>query len=77
MIKIFIESGIQQSARRGKGTTNEQNFIEEFIAYHFPEVRRNSDFEVLGIGGKDALEMTVLPFKDNMLSGGMQKHLVH
>lgn len=69
MIRIFIESGVQQSAKRGKGTTNEQNFIEEFIAYHFPKVVKNSDFEVIGIGGKDALEMTVLPFKDNMVNG--------
>ena len=70
MIKIFIESGENQAIRNGKKTTNEQNFVEEFIAYHFPTLQKGIDFEVRGIGGKDQLANFVLPFKDNTIAGG-------
>lgn len=70
MIKIFIESGENQAIRNGKKTTNEQNFVEEFIAYHFPTLQKGIDFEVRGIGGKDQLANFVLPFKDNAIAGG-------
>ena len=70
MIRIFIESGIQQATRQGKKTTNEQKFIEEFITHHFPEKQISIDYEVIGIGGKDTLSNSVLPFLDNTLKGG-------
>ena len=70
MTRIFIESGVQQSSKKGKETTNEQNFVEEFIAHHFPEKRKGVDFEVIGIGGKDTLAVTKLPFEENTLAGG-------
>lgn len=70
MIRIFIESGVQQSSKKGKGTTNEQNFVEEFIAYHFPSKQKGKDYEVIGIGGKDQLANSLLPFDENTLAGG-------
>ena len=70
MTRIFIESGTNQSAKQGKLTTNEQNFVEEFIAHHFPTKRKGVDYEVIGIGGKDSLGNSVFPFRDNSLNGG-------
>lgn len=70
MTRIFIESGTNQSAKHGKQTTNEQNFVEEFIAHHFPTKRKGVDYEVIGIGGKDSLENSVFPFMENTLAGG-------
>lgn len=70
MIRIFIESGVKQSFKKGKETTNEQNFVEEFIAHHFPEKQKDVDFVVIGIGGKDKLDISRLPFEENTLAGG-------
>ena len=71
MIRIYIESGIKQASKHGKKTTNEQNFVEEFIAHHFPDKQKGVDFEVIGIGGKDQLENARLPFDENTLAGGI------
>lgn len=44
MIKIFIESGVNQAQRKNKRTTNEQDFVEKFIQRHFPHYRPSIDF---------------------------------
>lgn len=70
MIRIFIESGVNQAHKQGKTTTNEQNFVEEFVAHHFPTKQKGIDYEVTGIGGKDQLANSVLPFLENTLMRG-------
>lgn len=71
MIRIFIESGVNSAQKKtGKKTTNEQNFVENFIMHHFPQAKIGEDFEVIGIEGKDNLANSVLPFKENTINGG-------
>ena len=68
---LFCQSNkIHTSFKKGKETTNEQNFVEEFIAHHFPEKQKDVDFVVIGIGGKDKLDISRLPFEENTLAGG-------
>ena len=69
MIRIFIESGVNKALDRGKETTNEQDFVEKFILYHFPQMRLE-DFEIIGTGGKDKLGNTALKFIENTIDGG-------
>lgn len=35
MINIYIESGVNQAVKRGKQTTNEQDFVVKFIELAF------------------------------------------
>lgn len=57
MIHIYIESGVKQAKKKNKETTNEQDFVEHFIAYHYPEKINDIDYKVEGFGGKDKLAM--------------------
>lgn len=70
MIRIFIESGTGQASKHGKRTTNEEDFVGEFVHHYFPEKEVGTDFEILGTGGKDAIEKVSFLFKDNTLNGG-------
>lgn len=55
MIHIYIESGIKQAKKHNKETTNEQDFLEKFIAHHYPTKIKEIDYAVEGFGGKDKL----------------------
>lgn len=57
MIHIYIESGVKQAKKKNKETTNEQDFVEHFIAHHYPEKIKDIDYKVEGFGGKDKLAM--------------------
>lgn len=57
MIHIYIESGVKQAEKQRKETTNELDFIEHFIAHHYPEKIKDVDYKVEGFGGKDKLAM--------------------
>lgn len=70
MIRIIIESGINASTKKGKKTTNEQDFIIKFIAHHFPHAILDKDFEVIGINGKDNIDNSSYIFKENTILGG-------
>ncbi|MDE7457150.1 MAG: hypothetical protein K2M96_10685 [Prevotella sp.] len=65
MIKIFIESGVNDSQKRGKDTTNEQDFIVNIVAKHFPECQYGKDYEIVGTGGWTNLPNLVYEFKSN------------
>ena len=69
MIRIFIESGVNSALEKGKETTNEQDFVENFIGHHFPQTRPE-DFEIIGTGGKNKLGETALKFIENTIEGG-------
>lgn len=70
MIKIFIESGVNQAQGKNKRTTNEQDFVEKFIQHHFPHYRPSIDFEVVGVGGKDSLDKVSTILQENTFAGG-------
>lgn len=57
MIHIYIESGVNQAKKKNKEITNELDFVEHFIAHHYPEKIKDIDYKVEGFGGKDKLAM--------------------
>ena len=55
MIKIFIESGVNDAKKHEKETTNEQDFIMKVIAKHFPKckyVKPDKDLKDIAVGEK-------------------------
>ena len=71
MIKIFIESGINQAGKYGKETTDEKDFVEKFILHHFPKYKLSEDYEVIGTGGKDKLHEFQTKFQENTFNDGI------
>lgn len=70
MIRIFIESGVNQAEKSGKETTDEKDFIEKFIQHHFPKYKLSEDYEVFGTGGKDKLHKFQTILQENTFNGG-------
>lgn len=69
MINIYIESGVNQAKRKSKETTNEQDFLVNFIQHHFPGKVRGLDFQVIGFGGKDTLANNATILADSIIQG--------
>lgn len=63
MIHIYIESGVEQAKGKNKKTTNEKDFVVNFIEHHYPGKRNEVDFDVQGIGGKDKLNASAPIFR--------------
>lgn len=70
MIKIFIESGVNDAKKHEKETTNEQDFIMKVIAKHFPKCKYGTDYEIVGTGGWINLQNLVFEFESNSDVGG-------
>lgn len=70
MIKIFVESGVNDARQHGKRTTNEQDFIEKVISLYFPKKEFGKDYLVVGVGGWTNLPNVVSEFKQNTDDGG-------
>lgn len=70
MIKIFIESGVNQAEKSGKETTDEKDFVEKFIQQNFPQYKLSEDYEVIGTGGKDNLHKFQTILQENTFNGG-------
>lgn len=71
MIRIFIESGVNQAEKSGKETTDEKDFVEKFIQHHFPKYKLSKDYEVFGTGGKDKLHKFQTILQENTFNGGI------
>lgn len=71
MIRIFIESGVNQAEKYGKETTDEKDFVEKFIQHHFPKYKLSEDYEVIGTGGKDKLHKFQTILQENTFNGGI------
>ena len=69
MIKIFIESGVNDAKKHNKKTTNEQDFIVKVIAKHFPKCQYKKDFEVIGTNGWTNILNNEYEFKENTDKG--------
>lgn len=70
MIRIFIESGVSAAKKRGKKTTNEQDFVEKVILHYFPKAAVEGDFEVVGINGWTNITHQSYDFRQNTDEGG-------
>lgn len=69
MIKIFIESGVNDARKHGKETTNEQDFIVKVIAKYFPKCQYKKDFDVIGTNGWTNIPKNEYEFKENTDNG--------
>ena len=69
MIKIFIESGVNNAKKHDKETTNEQDFIVKIITKHFPNCQYKRDFDVIGTNGWMNIPHNEYEFKENTDKG--------
>lgn len=69
MIKIFIESGVNDAKKHNKETTNEQDFLVKVIAHYFPKCKFKLDYDVIGTGGWKNIPNNEYEFHENIDNG--------